>query len=217
VTRSGDDLTALIHRPGPGPHRTTIVAGGRALVTLTDLPPLRDRLLFVGLRPSIDSVAAGHYHQDDAGRSFFRRLIDALIIPADTPLETADDALVAVGHGLTDLVKVPAPHAPAASELKAGIGPLWQKIAIWRPAAVVFIDRRAAEAAASGAVSIPWGRLPGVALAGRPCLLLPGADLDPPEIRAGVAFFRDLTGIIEGLLPSGDDGPLPSDGGLRAN
>jgi TDG/mug DNA glycosylase family protein len=184
------------------------MADGHELVTLADLPPLRDRLLFVGLNPSPASVAAGHYHQDEAGRSFWLRLVEALIIPAGTSLAAADDALVARGHGLTDLVKVPGQDAPAANELAAGVGPLWQKIAIWRPAAVVFVDRRAAEATATGPVSIRWGRLPGVALAGRPCLLLPGTDLDPAEVRAGVAFFRDLAGIIEGLLPSDGGGPL---------
>ena len=45
-----------------------------------------------------------------------------------------------------------------------------------------------------------------VALAGRPCLLMPARD-EPAEIRAAIAFFRDLAGIIEGLLPVVGDGP----------
>jgi hypothetical protein len=55
----------------------------------------------------------------------------------------------------------------------------------------------------------PWGRLPGVALAGRPCLLLPGLDRPPTEVEAGLAFFRDLAGILEGLLPAGGDDSGP--------
>ncbi|HEY6058938.1 MAG TPA: hypothetical protein VIV06_12970, partial [Candidatus Limnocylindrales bacterium] len=50
-------------RPRPGPHRVTILADGRPLETLADLPPVRGRLLFVGLNPSPVSVEAGHYHQ----------------------------------------------------------------------------------------------------------------------------------------------------------
>ena len=46
-----DDLEALTHRPGPGPHRTTVEIDGVAVETLADLPPRRDRLLFVGLNP----------------------------------------------------------------------------------------------------------------------------------------------------------------------
>ncbi|HEX7223850.1 MAG TPA: hypothetical protein VF231_11400, partial [Candidatus Limnocylindrales bacterium] len=64
-----------IERPEPGPHRTTLVLDGRPVETLADLPPLRDRLLFVGLNPSPVSVEAGHYHQGRLGRSFWNRLV----------------------------------------------------------------------------------------------------------------------------------------------
>src|SRR5258708_29775785 len=40
-----------IERPEPGPHLATIEIDGREVKTLADLPPLRDRLLFVGLSP----------------------------------------------------------------------------------------------------------------------------------------------------------------------
>ncbi len=75
--------------------------------TLADLPPLRDRLLFVGLNPSPVSVTAGHYHQGRLGRTFWQRLVKATILPSDTPIDAADDALVAAGHGITDLLKLP--------------------------------------------------------------------------------------------------------------
>jgi hypothetical protein len=205
-------LAALVHRPGPGTHWTTVVVAGRQVLTLADLPPLRDRLLFVGQWPSPESVTAGHYHQDPAGRAIWQLLIEARIVPLNSPLGTADDALVARGHGLTDLVKVPgaatlpesgSPDAELADTgLAAGVGPLWQKVALWRPAAVVFIHRRGAEAAAGRPLTARWGRLPGVALAGRPCLLLPEPDLPAADVAAGVAFFRDLAGVIEGLLPT---------------
>ena len=97
------------------------------------------------------------------------------VIPPGTPVETADDALMAAGHGITDLLKRPTARDDATdAELTAGVGPLWQKIAIWRPAAIVFIYKRAATICAGRALDEPWGHLPGVALAGRPCFLMPG-------------------------------------------
>ena len=74
---------------------------------------------------------------------------------------TADDALMAAGHGITDLLKVPTPRDEATdAALTAGVGPLWQKIAIWRPAAVVFVYKRAANICAGRALAEPWGQLP---------------------------------------------------------
>ena len=144
-----DDLEALTRRPGPGSHRTTLTIDDVEIETLEDLPPLRDRLLFVGLNPSPVSVEAGHYHQGRLGQTFWRRLMLSGILPPGTPVDTADDALVAEGHGITDLLKVVSPRDDATDkELRAGVGPLWQKIAVWRPAAIVFIHKRAANAAA---------------------------------------------------------------------
>ena len=88
-----DEIAALTIRPGPGSHRTTLEIDGRPTETLADLPPLRDRLLFVGLNPSPVSVKAGHYHQGRLGRTFWRRLMLAGILPPGTPVEDADDAL----------------------------------------------------------------------------------------------------------------------------
>ena len=71
--------------------------------------------------------------------------MQAQILPADADIETADDALVAAGHGITDLLKLPTARDDATdAELRAGVGPLWQKIAVWRPAAIVFVYKRAA-------------------------------------------------------------------------
>ena len=118
-----------IERPGPGRH-VTRSRRRRAVETLADLPPLRDRLLFVGLNPSPVSVEAGHYHQGQLGRAFWGRLIQATILPGDTPIDTADDALVAAGHGITDIHKVPSARDEASDAvLRAGVGPLWTKVA----------------------------------------------------------------------------------------
>lgn len=189
-----DELEALTRRPEPGPHRTTIEIDGAAIPTLADLPPLRDRLLFVGLNPSPVSVDAGHYHQGQLGRTFWRRLIRAGILPAETPIESADDALAAAGHGITDLIKRPSARDEATdTELTGGVGPLWQKIALWRPGAVVFIYKRAAEIAAGRSLSEPWGQLVGVALAGRPCFLMPGPYAPTEQVDEGLNLLRNLS------------------------
>jgi TDG/mug DNA glycosylase family protein len=187
------DVESLLERPGPGPHRTTILVDGSATETLADLPPLRDRLLFVGLNPSPVSVEAGHYFQGRLGQLFWRRLIAADILPEGTPIETADDMLLAAGHGLTDLHKVPSPRDEATdATLRAGVGPLWQKVAIWRPAAIVFVYKRAAEIVAARPLSEPWGQLAGVALSGRPCFLMPGPYAPRPEVDAALNYLRNL-------------------------
>jgi TDG/mug DNA glycosylase family protein len=193
------DLTALTERPGPGTHRVTISVDGSPTETLADLPPLRDRLLFVGLNPSPISVEAGHYHQGRLGRSFWRRLITAGVLPPATSIDTADDALMAAGHGITDLLKAPTARDEADdATLTAGVGPLWQKIAVWRPAAVVFIYKRAASISAGRKLSEPWGQLAGVALAGRPCFLMPGPYAPAEQVDEGLNFLHNLAAALPG-------------------
>jgi TDG/mug DNA glycosylase family protein len=192
-----EELEALTRRPGPGSHRIRMSVGGRSVETLADLPPRRDGLLFIGLNPSPVSVSAGHYHQGRLGRTFWRRLMLAGLLPPATPVETADDALVAAGHGITDLLKVPTSRDVAtAAELTSGVGPLWQKIALWRPAAVVFIYKRAAEISAGRALAEPWGQLPGIALAGRPCFLMPGPYAPVEQVDQGLNFLRNLAAAL---------------------
>jgi TDG/mug DNA glycosylase family protein len=192
-----DELEALTRRPGPGPHRARLSVIGWFVETLADLPPQRDGLLFVGLNPSPVSVAAGHYHQGRLGRTFWRRLVLAGLLPPATPVETADDALVAAGHGITDLLKLPTPRDIASdAELTSGVGPLWQKIALWRPAAVVFIYKRAAAISAGRALAETWGQLPGVALAGRPCFLMPGPYAPVEQVDQGLNFLRNLAAAL---------------------
>jgi hypothetical protein len=191
------DLAALLRRPGPGNHTATVSFDGRDVRTLMDLPPLRDHLLFVGLSASLESVEAGHYQQGKLGRTFWRRLMLATLLPAGTAVEDADDALVAVGHGITDLLKTPArSDDPSDAELRSGVGPLWQKVAIWRPAAVVFIDKRAGVACAGRPLAESWGQLDGVALAGRPCFLMPGAYASTEEVDEGLNFLRNLSAAL---------------------
>jgi double-stranded uracil-DNA glycosylase len=193
------ELDDLLARPGPGPHRGPLSIGDSVVETLVDLPPERGGLLFVGLNPSPVSVKAGHYHQGRLGRTFWRRLMLAGVLPAGTEVDLADDALVAAGHGITDLIKLPTDRDSATDrELTAGVGPLWQKVAIWRPSAVVFIYKRAAETAAARRLDEKWGQLPGVAMAGRPCFLMPGPYAPVEEVDEGLNLLRNLHTTIKG-------------------
>lgn len=190
-------LDELLHRPGPGPHRTTLTLGGRTVETLADLPPERGGLLFIGLNPSPVSVTAGHYHQGRLGQRFWQRLGRAGIIPPGTAVEAADDTLVAAGHGISDLRKDPSARDTAGdAELTAGVGPLWQKIALWRPAAVVFIYRRAATISAGRDIPERWGQLAGVAMGGRPCFLMPGPYARAEEVDEGLNLLRNLAAAL---------------------
>jgi hypothetical protein len=188
-----DELEALTRRPGPG----RIDAHSRAWMTtetLVDLPHCAIGCCSSASTPPV-SVEAGHYHQAGSA-TFWRRLILAGILPPATPIEIADDALMAVGHGITDLLKEPTPRDVATdAELTAGVGPLWQKIAIWRPAAVVFVYKRAASICAGRSLSESWGQLAGVALAGRPCFLMPD-PMGPSRSRRGLNFLRNLAAAL---------------------
>jgi TDG/mug DNA glycosylase family protein len=191
------EVEALVRRPEPGTHRSSVEIDGRTVETLADLPPARNRLLFVGLNPSPVSVAAGHYHQGRLGRRFWERLVRAHILPDATDIDTADDALLAEGHGITDLIKRPSPRDDATDEeLTAGVGVLWQKVALWRPAAIVFVYKRAAEIAAGRRVPEAWGQVAGLALAGRPCFLMPGPYASAEEVAEGLNLLRNLLAAL---------------------
>jgi TDG/mug DNA glycosylase family protein len=192
-------LEELLHRPGPGSHRVNLMIARRAVETLADLPPERGGLLFVGLNPSPVSVTAGHYHQGNLGRRFWGRLGRAGIVPPDVPAEDADDALVAAGHGITDLIKRPTARDTASdAELTAGVGTLFQKVALWRPGAVVFIYKRAATISAGRPVTVRWGQLDGVAMGGRPCFLMPGPYAPAEEVDEGLNLLRNLATALAG-------------------
>jgi len=192
-----EQLAAFTRRPEPGSHRVTLRIGEREVETLADLAPAPGRLLFVGLNPSPASVEAGHYHQGVSGRPFWTHLIAAGILPRGTAIKTADDALAALGHGLTDLFKDPGTRNVAPDEvLRAGVGHLWQRVALWRPAAVVFLYRRAAEAVAGRPLDVPHGVLEGVALAGRPCILMPDPSATTASIEEGVLILRNLAASL---------------------
>jgi TDG/mug DNA glycosylase family protein len=179
-------------------HRATLILDGLPVETLADIAPEPGRLLFVGLNPSPVSVAAGHYHQGRLGRQLWRRLVKATILPPGTDLDAADDALAAAGHGITDLLKFPTARDVADdTTLRLGVGPLWQKTAVWRPAAVVFVYKRAAEACAGRRIPEPWGQVAELAMAARPCFLMPGPYAAREDVEEGLNVLRNLRSAIE--------------------
>jgi hypothetical protein len=104
---------------------------------------------------------------------------------------------VAAGHGITDLLKIPTARDEATDgALTAGVAPLWQKIFIWRPAAIVFIYKRVATICAGRPLAESWGHLPGVAMAGRPCILMPGPYAPVEQVDEGLNFLRNLTAAL---------------------
>ena len=79
--------------------------------------------------------------------------------------------------------------------LRAGVGPLWTKVAMWRPAAVVFVYKRAAEVVAGRPLDEKWGQLHGVALSGRPCFLMPGPYAPAIEVARGAQPASEPGGV----------------------
>jgi hypothetical protein len=56
----------------------------------------------------------------------------------------------------------------------------------------VFVYKRAASIAAGRPLAEKWGQLAGVALAGRPCFLMPGPYAPREEVDEGLNFIRNL-------------------------
>jgi TDG/mug DNA glycosylase family protein len=113
--------------------------------TLPDFPPQPGAVLLVGINPSPPSVARGHYYQGRLGRRLWKRL-DSVGLLTDAVPGQEDEALVAAGHGLTDLVKRVTASASelSATELRAGGEALHARVVEWRPALVVFVFKEAA-------------------------------------------------------------------------
>ena len=82
---------------------------GRALKlqaddTLPDFPPKPGGALLAGINPAPASVARGHYYQGKLGLRLWKRLESVGLLVGAVPGQE-DEAFVAAGHGLTDLVK----------------------------------------------------------------------------------------------------------------
>lgn len=80
--------------------------------------------------------------------------------------------------------------------MRGGVGGLWQRVTLWRPAAIVFVEHDDAVAAAGRPLAETWGHIPGVALSGRPCFLMPAPDADPEILDEALNFLRNLAASL---------------------
>lgn len=139
--------------------------------TLPDRPPVPGGVLLVGLNPAPRSATAGHYYQGRLGKRLWQRLRRVGLVRSPVP-GSEDDDFVALGHGLTDIVKRPTRDARELrrDELLAGVQALQEKVRAWQPGMIVFVFKRAADLAL-GSRAAPG---PGASFEGVPTFLLSG-------------------------------------------
>jgi len=119
----------------------------KAEATLPDRPPRPGGVLLIGVNPALVSVRAGHYYQGKLGQRLWARLRRVGLLDDSEDL-WEDDAFVAAGNGLTDVVKRPTASAAEVSprELADGADMLNRKIRRWTPGLLLFAFRPPAEA-----------------------------------------------------------------------
>lgn len=103
---------------------------GIEIATLRDIMPEQMAVLFVGLNPSLVSVAAGHYHQGRLGKRFWAVLETYGILPHPPAGMFHDDLLEERGFGITDLAKLPTARAAGLTreDIELGRDSLLEKI-----------------------------------------------------------------------------------------
>jgi TDG/mug DNA glycosylase family protein len=136
---------------------------GITVDTLPDRSPREGGVLLVGINPAPISVAAGHYYQGRLGRRLWRRLERVGLLHDPEP-GAEDEAFVAAGNGLTDLVKRPTASADLLStaELRAGVDALRDKIKRWQPGLVLFAFKAPAAELLGDVVPGQCGEIEGV-------------------------------------------------------
>jgi G:T/U-mismatch repair DNA glycosylase len=134
--------------------------------------PQPGHVLLVGINPAPISWERGHYYQGKLGKRLWRRLERVGLLVNPVPGEE-DDAFVAAGNGLCDLVERPTqdPRDLSREELQAGVAMLRLKVGAWKPGMVLFAFKQAA-AGVMGAENLSPG--PGPELEGVPTFLLSG-------------------------------------------
>ncbi len=110
-------------------------------------------VLFVGLNPSIPSIEAGHYHQGNLGKRFWKRLRSVGLLEGATPgLE--DEALLERNLGITDVVPRPTARANEVTkeEFQLGARFVLYQIEEGKPRIVCFIYKKALETLVGGSI-----------------------------------------------------------------
>ena len=197
-----DELAALTRRPGPGSpsddhrgrrrrHRDPRRPAADCAIGCCSSASTRRRS---ASRPATTTRAV-------SVSTFWRRLMLAGILPPGTDRSrprTTRSSRPATASPTCSSARRRATRRPTRS-CATGVGPLWQKIALWRPAAVVFIYKRAAEIAAGRPLAEPWGQLDGRG-AGRSAVLP-----DAGSVRADRAGRR-------GAQPAAEPGGVAAGG-----
>lgn len=144
--------------------------------SLRDLPPQPNGLLLVGMCTITAIAKDGHYFEGTYGRRVWKKLAGAGLYDGDA--ESEDACWAASGHGVTDIVKraVRSNDSLKPDEIAAGVEALRKKVRRWRPRAILFAFKNAAEAAL-GQSKLSPGAL--AAFEGVPTLLLTGPYAKP--------------------------------------
>lgn len=117
------------------------------------------RLLFVGFNPSIRSARVGHYYAGHGNR--FWELLHAAGLTPRRLSYTEDATLLAIGIGITDLVRRPTRSAAEVTraEYRAGAERLREVLRVVRPSAVCYTGK-GVYLHASGRPRATWGVQP---------------------------------------------------------
>jgi double-stranded uracil-DNA glycosylase len=176
--------------------RHRVPASGAA--TLPDCRPRPGGILLVGVNPAPTSVAAGHYYQGRLGRRLWKRLVHLGLLRDAVP-GSEDEAFVAAGHGLTDLVKRPTANIRdlGRDELQRGAQELREKVRAWQPGLILFVFEKAASLALGSRVSAGKGP----PLEGVPTFLLSGPYTARSEADSVNATLREVLSIETPDIP----------------
>ena len=119
---------------------------GEEIETLEDLLRPGLRAVVVGINPAPISVSAGHYWQGRTGKTLWRRLERAGLMPREWS-GFEDDAAFEAGVGFTDVVKRPTKGAAEvrSDELDEGRRVLETRLAEAHVPLVIFVFKAAAE------------------------------------------------------------------------
>jgi double-stranded uracil-DNA glycosylase len=117
----------------------------RDIVSLTDLPPLRDRVkppvrvLLVGINPGVRSAQTGHHFAGYSNR-FWKLLYEAGVVPEPITFRD-DDRLPRWGLGITNLIARATPGIDTLrpAEYVSGVNILRRKVRRWKPEVVAFV------------------------------------------------------------------------------
>jgi len=145
---------------------------GVEVLTLADVWPDNPRAMIVGINPAPRSVEAGHYFQGRGARGQFDRLVSAGLLPPTGRF--VEDAAIAAGIGITDIVKRPTASADGLSraELAFGTQRLRDRLAGASVPSIICLYKPPAEAICGRGTVLGWQ--PGTTSWGARVFRLPG-------------------------------------------